>query len=143
MSTGECPTAWAAVEEDDIYISADAATEAEKEEEATAEEKAYAQKTSDVYNAARAPDGTVPDRIIASYSGDQPGPGLVEIWPDRYYRVCFPGEADDPCNQAVPITVITPGTPAVRISDLISFTPTAPTQQMQPNGWMVRGLATN
>ncbi|TFD55418.1 hypothetical protein E3T55_01290, partial [Cryobacterium frigoriphilum] len=85
-------------------------------------------------------DLTIPlaDRATKS---KKPGPGLVEIRVDVFVLACMAGDPCDPAFTAV--TVITPGTPAVRISDLISFTPTAPTQQMQPNGWMVRGLATN
>ncbi|WP_147364397.1 PKD domain-containing protein [Cryobacterium melibiosiphilum] len=68
------------------------------------------------------------------------GPGLVEIRPDRFVLACMTG---DPCDPNRPAVVVTPGIPAMRITDLATFTPDAPTQQMQPNGWMVKGLATN
>ena len=71
------------------------------------------------------------------------GPGLTEIRPDRFVLACMAGDACDPASAAAPINVVIPATPAVRISDVASFTPNAPTQQMQPNGWMVKGLATN
>ncbi len=38
---------------------------------------------------------------------------------------------------------VTPGKPAVTLSDLENFTPTPGTDHMQPNGWMIVGLATN
>ena len=70
-------------------------------------------------------------------------PGLVEGRPDRFVVGCIAGDPCDPAFTATPTPVVIPGTPAVRISDIASFTPDAPTQQMQPNGWMVKGLATN
>ena len=70
-------------------------------------------------------------------------PGLTEIRPDRFVLACLAGDPCDPAFEAAPDTVVIPGTPAVRISDVASFSPDAPTQQMQPNGWMVTGLATN
>ena len=85
-------------------------------------------------------DLTVPLAQRATKS-DAKGPGLVEIRPDRFVLACMAGEPCDPAFTAVPVVI--PGTPAVRISDLATFTPDAPTQQMQPNGWMVMGLATN
>jgi hypothetical protein len=73
-----------------------------------------------------------------SARSNKPGLGLTETAKDRFE--CVPG---DLCDPAAPVTEIIPGTPAVRVSDLVSFTPDAPTQQMQPNGWMVKGLPTN
>ncbi|TFD52224.1 hypothetical protein E3T55_06330 [Cryobacterium frigoriphilum] len=69
------------------------------------------------------------------------GPGLIESRKDAFVLACMAGDPCDPNRPAA--VVVTPATPALRISDVASFTPAAPTQQMQPNGWMVRGLATN
>ncbi|MFC5930312.1 hypothetical protein D6T64_15775 [Cryobacterium melibiosiphilum] len=113
------------------------------EEEAAAADVAYARRANAVYGTGRVTAPRAPGRGTRIYAGHIAGPGLVEDWPDRFYRVCFPGEPDDPCNPPAPVDLVTPGIPAVRISDLASFTPDSPTQQMQPNGWMVKGLATN
>jgi hypothetical protein len=38
---------------------------------------------------------------------------------------------------------VSPGTPAVTLSDIAQFRPQPPTQRMQPDGWMIVGLDTN
>ncbi|TFD52222.1 hypothetical protein E3T55_06320 [Cryobacterium frigoriphilum] len=85
-------------------------------------------------------DLTVPLAKRATKS-KKPGPGLVEIRVDAFVLACMAGDPCDPNRPAA--VVVTPATPALRISDLATFTPDAPTQQMQPNGWMVKGLSTN
>jgi hypothetical protein len=49
----------------------------------------------------------------------------------------------DPCITPTTCPPAHDGTPAVTLSDLASFAPSAPTIRMEPDGWMLRGLPAN
>ena len=75
----------------------------------------------------RPPDGYEQDRIDADARGGVDGPGSPgSLFP--FEAQCFPGTCmfDD-----------------ITISDLASFRPTAPTLEMEPDGWMLVGLPAN
>ncbi|WP_090713284.1 PKD domain-containing protein [Mycetocola miduiensis] len=76
----------------------------------------------------REPDAYEQDRIDAEARGGVDGPGSPGGALFPFEAECFPGTClfDD-----------------ITISDLASFRPTAPTLEMEPDGWMLIGLPAN